>query len=128
MSRAPAPRIPITAVNGTGIWIVLLAGWGVAATTWLFWLAARIAAALAGRRVPPFSEHWVISLALRRTSQTWPGTPTPLVLLIAVALTSAVAATGVMAWRIIAARIPHPASRSPEIPWPRLPSTRRSSR
>jgi hypothetical protein len=108
MSRAAAPRMPITAGNGTGIWVVLLVGWGVAATTWLFWLAARIAAALAGRRVPPFSGHWVISLALRRTSQTWPGTPTPLVLLIAVALTSAVAAIGVMAWRIIAARIPRP--------------------
>ena len=100
--------MPLLAGNGAGVWVVLLIGWGLAAAAWLAWLAARIAAALAGRRMPPFSERWVISLARWRTSQAWPGTPTILVALIAAVLACAVITAGTMAWRIIAARIPRP--------------------
>ena len=108
VSRAAAPRVPILAGNGAGVWVVLLIGWGLAAAAWLAWLAARLAAALAGGHVPPFSERWVISLARWRTGQAWPGTPTILVALIAVVLACAVITAGIMAWRIIAARIPRP--------------------
>jgi hypothetical protein len=108
MSRALGPRMPVLAGNGAGIWVVLLIGWGLAAAAWLAWLSARLAAALAGRHIPPFSEHWIISLARWRTGQTWPGTPTPLVSLIAVALACAATAAGALAWRIIAARLPRP--------------------
>jgi len=76
VTRAAGPRMPLLAGNGAGVWVVLLIGWGLAAGAWLAWLAARIAAALAGRRMPPFSEQWVISLARWRTSHAWPGTPT----------------------------------------------------
>jgi type IV secretory pathway TraG/TraD family ATPase VirD4 len=94
--------------NGAGVWVVLLIGWGLAAAAWLAWLAARIAAALAGRRMPPFGERWVISVACWRTGQAWPGTPTVLVALIAAVLACAVITAGVIVWRIIAVRIPRP--------------------
>jgi type IV secretory pathway TraG/TraD family ATPase VirD4 len=87
---------------------VLLIGWGLAAMAWLVWLAAWIAAALVGRRVPPFDEHWIISLARGHTGQTWPGVPTILVLLITAALTGTAITAGILTWRVIAARIPRP--------------------
>src|ERR1700758_5494200 len=108
MSPAAGPRVPILAGNGAGVWVVLLLGWGLAAGAWLAWLAARIAAALTGHRVPPFGEHWLIGLARGRTGQTWPGTPTVLVLLIGAALAGAAIAAGIVTWRVIAARIPRP--------------------
>lgn len=67
-----------------------------------------MAASLAGRRIPPFGEHWILSLARGRTGQAWPGTPTVLVLLIAAALTGAAIAAGILTARFIAARIPRP--------------------
>jgi Type IV secretory system Conjugative DNA transfer len=108
MSRAAGPRVPAMAANGAGVWVILLIGWSLAAGAWLAWLAARIAATLTGRRVPPFGEHWIISLARGRTDQTWPGTPTGLVLLIGVALTGTAVTAGALTWRVIAARIPRP--------------------
>jgi type IV secretory pathway TraG/TraD family ATPase VirD4 len=108
VTRAVGPRAPVMACNGAGIWIVLMIGWGFAAVAWLVWCAARVAAALAGRHVPPFGERWIINLIRWRTGQAWPGTPTPMVLLIAVALACAVVTAGAMAWRVIAARIPRP--------------------
>ena len=108
MARAVRPRVPILAGNGAGVWVILLLAWSLIAAAWLAWLAARFAAALAGRRVPPFSERWVISLIRWRTGQAWPGTPTLLVAVIAVVLACAVIAAGITAWRVIAARIPRP--------------------
>ena len=108
MTRAAGPRVPLLAGNGAGVWVVLLIGWGLAAAAWLAWLAARAAAALAGRRMPPFSERWVISLARWRTSQAWPGTPTIVVALIAAVLACALITAATIAWRITAARIPRP--------------------
>jgi hypothetical protein len=108
MSRAAGPRVPILAGNGAGLWVVLLLGWGLLAASWLAWLAARIAAVLAGRHIPPFGEHWIVSLARGRTGQSWPGTPTILVLLIAAVLASAAITAGTLTWRLIATRIPRP--------------------
>jgi hypothetical protein len=108
VTRAAGPRVPIMAGNGAGVWVVLLIGWGLAAVAWLAWLAALIAATLAGHHLPPFSEHWITSLARGRTGQAWPGTPTPLVLLFAVALSCAAITTGILTWRVITARIPQP--------------------
>jgi type IV secretory pathway TraG/TraD family ATPase VirD4 len=108
MTRAVRPQVPILAGNGAGVWVILLIGWGLAAAGGLAWLGARIAAALVGRRVPPFGARWVVSVARWHTGQAWPGTPTPLVVLIAVALACAASTIGITAWRIIAARIPQP--------------------
>jgi hypothetical protein len=108
MSRTADPRVPILAGNGAGVWVVLLIGWGLTVAAWLVWLAARIAAALTGSHVPPFSGRWIISLARWRTSQAWPGTPTALVLLIAAALACAAITVVVLPWRVIDARIPRP--------------------
>ena len=81
---------------------------GLAAGAWLAWAAAWIAAALTGHRISPYGEHWIISLARGRTGQTWPGTPTVLVLLLGAALAGAAIAAGIVTWRLIAARIPRP--------------------
>ena len=108
MNKALRPRAPLMAGNGAGVWAVLLITWSLAGAAWLAWLAARIAAALVGRHIPPFSERWVISLIRWRTGQAWPGTPTLLVSVIDVVLACAVIAAGITAWRAIAARIPQP--------------------
>jgi type IV secretory pathway TraG/TraD family ATPase VirD4 len=100
--------VPLLAGNGAGVWVVLLIGWGLAGMAWLAWLAARIAAALAGRRMPSFSERWVISLARWRTSQAWPGMSTIVVVLIAIVLACAAVTAVAVAWRLIAARTPRP--------------------
>jgi hypothetical protein len=83
--------------------VVLLIGWGLVIAAWLTWLAARIAAALTGRHVPTFGGHWIISLARWRTSQAWPGTPTALVLLIAIALVCAAITVVILTRRVVAA-------------------------
>jgi type IV secretory pathway TraG/TraD family ATPase VirD4 len=108
MSRPAAPRVPILAGNGAGVWVVLLIGWGLAVVAWLTWLAARMAAALTGHHIPSFGEHWIISLARGRTGQAWPGTPTALVLPIALALACTAITSVALTWRIIGARIPRP--------------------
>ena len=74
--RQPAgPRVPLLAGNGAGVWVVLLIGWGLAAVTWLAWLAARIAAALAGGHVPSFSERWVFTVPLAHQPRRGPARP-----------------------------------------------------
>ena len=108
MNKALRPRAPLMAGNGAGVWAVLLITWSLAGAAWLAWLAARIAAALVGRHIPPFSERWVISLIRWRTGQSWPGTPTLLVSVVDVVLACAVIVAGITAWRAIAARTPQP--------------------
>src|SRR6185437_3223333 len=49
--RVLRDRIPLVTGNGAGIWGVLLLAWSLMTAAWLAWLAARIAAALAGHRV-----------------------------------------------------------------------------
>jgi hypothetical protein len=107
--RQPAgPRVPIMSGNGAGIWIVVLSGWGAVAATWVAWLAARIAAELAGGHVPSFGERWVYVLLRGRTAQAWPGTPTVLVIGAGLVLACAAVAVVVVAWRFISRRIPRP--------------------
>lgn len=120
--RQPAgPRVPIMSGNGAGVWVVVLTSWGLVAAIWLAWLAARLAAALAGRRVPAFGEHWIYLLLRGRTPQTWPGTPTTLVMGISLVMACAAAAVATVAWRFISRRMPRPEdpvaalSRNPQI-------------
>jgi TraM recognition site of TraD and TraG len=108
VTRAVGPRAPIMAGNGAGMWVVLLIGWGLIAAAWLCWLAAWLAAVLVGHHVPPFGERWIISVARWRTGQAWPGTPTPLVSVIWVALAAAAITIVIAAARNIGARIPQP--------------------
>jgi len=84
-------------------------GWGLAGLCALTWLAARIAAAIAGGRVAPFGARWVTDLAQWRTGLLWPGTPAPLVAVIAAALAGAASAVMAVAWRAVASRLPPPA-------------------
>jgi type IV secretory pathway TraG/TraD family ATPase VirD4 len=106
MSRAIGPRAPFTAGNSLGAWILLGLGWGLAALTALAWAGARTAAALTGGRVSPFGVHWVGELVRLRTAQTWPGTPTALVVTAWAVLACACAAMVTAVWRVVAARIP----------------------
>ena len=106
MSRALGPRPPLAAGNAALAWMLLAAAWGLAGLAWLAWAAARIAAALAGGRVPPFGVRWLSALVHGRTAQAWPGTPTPLVGAAGAVLAAVLAAAAVTAWRIIAGASP----------------------
>jgi type IV secretory pathway TraG/TraD family ATPase VirD4 len=65
--------------------LVLIALWGTVGLFFLFWLAARIVASLAGGTVGGFGMAWVVSLVVWDTGTVWPGTPTlPVVLLFVV--------------------------------------------
>jgi type IV secretory pathway TraG/TraD family ATPase VirD4 len=88
------------------MWWVLALCWGLAALTGLVWVAAHAAAALSGGHVPPFGEQWAADLARGRTGQAWPGTPTALVVAIAVVLAASATAVVATVWRVISARRP----------------------
>ncbi len=108
MSRVLGPRPPLAAGNAALAWMLLAAAWGLAGLAWLAWATARVTAALAGGRVPPFGVRWLSALVHGRTAQAWPGTPTPLVGAAGAVVAAALAATAVTAWRIIARRITQP--------------------
>jgi len=108
VSRAIGPRPPFAAGNAALAWTLTAAVWGIIGLAWLAWAAARLAAALAGGRVPPFGTRWASALAHGRTAQAWPGTPTPLVAVTGGVLAALLAAVAVIAWRIIARRITQP--------------------
>lgn len=108
MNRAAGPRSPLTPGNAVTGWIILAGCWGLLAATWLTWAAARIAAAISGGHVPPFGRDWIAALAHGRTSQAWPGTPTPLVAAIGAGFVIGAAALAVIAWRRAARFFPEP--------------------
>jgi type IV secretory pathway TraG/TraD family ATPase VirD4 len=108
VSRAIGPRPPFAAGNAALAWTLIAAVWSIIGLAWLAWAAARLAAALAGGRVPPFGTRWASALAHGHTAQAWPGTPTPLVAVTGGALAALLAAVAVIAWRIIARRVTQP--------------------
>ena len=108
MSRALGPRPPMAAGNAALAWTLIIIFWSLAGLAWLAWAAARLAAAVAGARIPPFSVHWVSALLHGRTANAWPGTPTALVAVTGAVLAAALAAVTVTAWRIIARRATRP--------------------
>ncbi|GAB3208934.1 hypothetical protein GCM10027294_21410 [Marinactinospora endophytica] len=57
----------------------LVALWGAVLLVWLFWLSARVAAAMTGAEVPGFGVSWILGLFTWDTASTWPEVPTPLV-------------------------------------------------
>jgi TraM recognition site of TraD and TraG len=115
------PRPPALGGGWTGPWVAVVTIGGLAAAAWLVWLAARIAAALSGGRVPGFGARWIAALAMFRTTEAWPGTPTALVVIVAIVLAGAAGAGAVPAWRVIGPRLPRPGdpiaalARNPEI-------------
>jgi hypothetical protein len=108
VSRALGPRPPLAVGNAALAWMLLAAAWAIIGLAWLAWAAARLAAALAGGRVPPFGTRWASALAHGRTAQTWPGTPTSLVAVTGGILAALLAAVAVMVWRVIARRVTQP--------------------
>jgi hypothetical protein len=108
VSRALGPRPPFAAGNAALAWMLLAAGWGLAGLAWLAWAAARLAAAIDGGRVPPFSVRWLTAALHGRTAQAWPGTPTPLVAVTGAVLAAALTAAGLAVWRLAARHITRP--------------------
>jgi type IV secretory pathway TraG/TraD family ATPase VirD4 len=108
VSRAIGPRPPLASGNAAVAWALIALFWGLAALAWLAWAAARVAAAVAGARIPPFGVRWVLALLHGRTAQTWPGVPTPLVAVAGAALAVVAAAAGLVAWRACARRATRP--------------------
>ncbi|WP_207400777.1 type IV secretory system conjugative DNA transfer family protein [Actinomadura roseirufa] len=108
MTRALGPRASLWHSNAAAGWLVLAACWTPIAVLGLIWTAARIAAALTGGKVMRFGAEFAFALADRRTGAAWPGTPTPLVLLISAGLCFGTAAVLLTAGHRIAARLPQP--------------------
>ena len=93
MSRALGPRPSLAPGNAALAWTVIAAAWGIIGLAWLAWAAARLAAALTGGgHVPSFGTRWASALLHGRTSQTWPGTPTAVVVAVAAAFACVAAA------------------------------------
>jgi type IV secretory pathway TraG/TraD family ATPase VirD4 len=108
VSRALGPRPPLAAGNAALAWTLIIIFWGLVGLAWLAWAAARLAAAAAGARIPPFSIRWISALLHGRTAQAWPGTPTPLVTVTGTVVAAVLAAATLAAWRIIARRSTRP--------------------
>src|SRR5699024_9594290 len=85
-------------------WIILGLVWGVVALFACVWAAAWIAAALTGGEVAPFSGGWVGALVRGDTDQTWPGTPTPVVIAVGVVVLTMVTVLSGLVGRTIAKR------------------------
>ena len=106
LRRTPGPQMPVLGGGGTGPWAVLVVSLGVIAVAAVAWLSARLAATLSGGRVASFGARWLIALVLGRTAQTWPGTPTVLVVICSVILASLLALAAVKGWRFARRYLP----------------------
>ncbi|RAY14983.1 TRAG family protein [Actinomadura craniellae] len=104
MSRALGPRPSLWHTGAMGGWLVLAACWAPAGGLWVVWVAAKIAAMLAGGTVLPFGAGF--ALALGRGA--WPGTPTFLVLVVLAVLVAGLGALVWTVWRYVAERLPRP--------------------
>ncbi len=103
LTRAAGPRVPVTSGSGVGMWWVLGLFWGTAGLAGLVWVAARVAAALAGGHVLPFGARWIVELIAGGPGQVWPGTPTALVAVFAALLMSLLVSVARCAWRLTSA-------------------------
>jgi type IV secretory pathway TraG/TraD family ATPase VirD4 len=102
MSRALGPR-PAATPGGSGTgWAVLAACWLGVGLAGLAWVAARLAALIAGGTVRPFGTRFAAELVHGHAGQAWPGTPTVLVAVTAVALAGVAVAAAVVLARLTA--------------------------
>ncbi|MER6808085.1 TraM recognition domain-containing protein [Spirillospora sp. NPDC000708] len=108
MTRALGPRASILDSNASAGWLVLFACWTPIAALWLVWISAKLAATLGGGTVAHFGTEFALALVRRRFQTAWPGTPTPLVLLILMLLLTALISAGWRMWRRIAERLAQP--------------------
>lgn len=108
MTRALGPRASILDSNAGAGWLVLAACWTPIVALWLVWISAQLAAITTGGSVAPFGTNFALALGRRHFQNAWPGTPTPLVLLILMLLLTALASAGWTIWRRIAHRFPQP--------------------
>jgi hypothetical protein len=107
LRRAAGPQMPVMG-GATGPWIALAVSMGVVAMAWLAWLSACLAALLSGGRVTSFGARWLIALVLGRPAQTWPGTPTVLVVICGLILVSLLALGAVKGWPFVRRYLPRP--------------------
>ncbi|MFB4298454.1 type IV secretory system conjugative DNA transfer family protein [Actinomadura sp. NTSP31] len=108
MTRALGPRASILDTNAGAAWLILLACWTPIAALGLVWASAKLAAAATSGAVAPFGTDFALALARRHFQTAWPGTPTPLVLLILVLLLAALGNAIWRFWRRIAEHLPQP--------------------
>ncbi|GAA2614118.1 TraM recognition domain-containing protein [Actinomadura fulvescens] len=108
MTRALGPRASVWHTNAAAGWMVLIGCWAPIGCLWLVWAAAKIAALLTGGKVMGFGSEFAVAVARHQTHALWPGTPTPLVLLVLLMLTSAVAALIWRVWQRVAGLFPQP--------------------
>ncbi|WP_067479547.1 type IV secretory system conjugative DNA transfer family protein [Actinomadura hibisca] len=88
--------------------MVLVGCWAPFGALWVVWAAAKCAAMMTGGRVMRFGVDFAVTAVRRRTDELWPGTPTPLVLLLLGAFIFTTTALTWKIWRHIANRRPAP--------------------
>ncbi|GAA0544574.1 hypothetical protein GCM10009546_03310 [Actinomadura livida] len=94
--------------NAGAAWLVLAACWIPIVALWVVWIAAKLSAAATGGSVMPFGTDFAVALTRGHADVAWPGTPTPLVLLILVLLITALVYGGCAVWLRIAERFAQP--------------------
>ncbi|GAA4298615.1 type IV secretory system conjugative DNA transfer family protein [Actinomadura luteofluorescens] len=108
MTRALGPRASLWHSNAGAGWLVLAACWTPIVVLWVVWIAAKVCAVATGGTVMPFGSDFAVALTKGQTDTTWPGTPTPLVLLILALLVTALMSGAWVVCSRIAARLPQP--------------------
>ncbi|TDB88032.1 TraM recognition domain-containing protein [Actinomadura sp. 7K534] len=108
MSRALGPKASLWHSNAGAAWLVLAACWTPIVGLWVVWIAAKLSTMATGGSIMPFGSDFAVALIRGETDVAWPGTPTPLVLLVLVLLISALVYAGCAVWLRIAERCAQP--------------------
>jgi type IV secretory pathway TraG/TraD family ATPase VirD4 len=108
MSGALGPKASMWHSNAAVGWMILAACWVPIGCLWIVWAAAHVAAALTGGHVHPFGGVFALAIARNQTSVAWPGTPTPLVVIILIAVACGIGTVVWKVWQHVAERMTPP--------------------
>ncbi|MEU8804881.1 TraM recognition domain-containing protein [Spirillospora sp. NPDC048819] len=108
MTRALGPKASLWHSNAGAGWLVLVVCWTPIVGLWVVWAVAKLCATATGGTVMPFGTDFAAALIQGDTDVAWPGTPTPLILLILVLLISALVYGVWAVWLRVAKRFPQP--------------------
>lgn len=108
MTRALGPKASLWHSSAGAAWLVLAVCWTPIVGLWVVWAAAKFCATATGGTVIPFGSDFAAALIRGQTDVAWPGTPTPLVLIVLVLLLTTLVYGICAVWLRIAKRFPQP--------------------
>ncbi|GAA0965398.1 TraM recognition domain-containing protein [Actinocorallia libanotica] len=107
MTRSLGPKPSFWHTGAAGGWTVLIACWTPIGLLWLLWAGAKVASLYRGD-VADFGVEFVVALLGRDYARAWPGTPTPLVVLVWLMMFGSFGGLIWWGWRFAASRWPAP--------------------